>query len=60
MAHSILTYIVLMQRLDPIVAMIGKRAFNNWFNETPPLAQIAENGAFLQHQATDATSKTVV
>jgi hypothetical protein len=46
MAHSRLTYVVLLQRLDPIVAMIGKRAFDNWFNVTPPLAQIAENGAY--------------
>jgi hypothetical protein len=49
MAHSRLTYIVLLQRLDPIVAMIGKRAFDNWFNVAPPLARVAGNGAFFQH-----------
>jgi hypothetical protein len=49
MAHSRLTCIVLLQRFDPIVAMIGKCVFNNWFKVTPPVARVAENGAFFQH-----------
>jgi hypothetical protein len=55
MAHRRLTYIVLLQRFDPIVAMIGKCAFDDGFYIVPPLARITENGAFLHHQPTDAT-----